>query len=137
MADELDEFADDVKRYEQTQEALVTALEGLRARRGQPFDAAHAALLLDALEATAELREFLIRDLGTTVANLQNLESGITSLGDFVNGKVQTLNDLSATVAALADVLLTKGVVSPDELARAKNQIIAGASAPDPDTKAN
>jgi hypothetical protein len=132
MADEFDEFADDVKRYEQAQEELAKTLEELDGRSGQPFDAEHAALLLDALKSTSELRDFLIRDLGTTVANLQNLENGLTSLGDFVNSKVQSLNDLTATVAALVDVLLTKGAVSPQELTDAKNAIIASATAPAP-----
>lgn len=138
MPEEIDEFADDVKRYTQAQEHLVAALDGLQNHAGEPFGAEHAEMVLDALRATAELREFLIRDLGTTVASLQNLEHGLTSLGEFVNTQRQSFHDLSATVAALVDVLLSQGTVSPEALAEKKTEIIAATSAPPgPDGKVN
>jgi ABC-type transporter Mla subunit MlaD len=130
MADEPNGFADDVKRYEATQKTLTRALEELQSRSGQPFDSEHAALLVDALRATAELRDFLIRDLGTAVANLQNLEGGLNSLGDYVNSQRESLNDLSATLAALVHLLLSQSVVSAEDLARKKAELTAAAPAP-------
>jgi hypothetical protein len=124
-----DPFDEDVARFEAAQKNLTATLEALeRLSPGAGAEAERHRLLLSALRTLDELREFIIRDLGTVVGNLQRVESGLGQLSEFVNGQRESLNDVSVTLAAVVDMLLTAGVLDSDALVEKKGELLATAA---------
>jgi hypothetical protein len=78
-----------------------------------------------------DLREFIIRDLGTVVNNLQRVENGVNQLSEYVNGQRESLNDISVTLAAVVDMLIHNGALDSDALMEKKNEILASAAEED------
>jgi hypothetical protein len=119
------EHDDDIARFEDAQTRLHDALSVVDGAVDAETRIRNLSIALRALD---ELREFVIRDLGTAVRNLERLEAGVGSLGEFVGAQREAINDLSATLAALVDHLVVGGVVDGDALWSRKNEILSGAS---------
>jgi hypothetical protein len=108
---------------------LSAALEALgRLTPGADNEPERHQLLIDALRILDELREFIIRDLGTVVSNLQRVEGGLSQLSEFVNSQHESMNDVSVTLAAVVDLLLTAGVLDSDALVEKKAELLATAT---------
>ncbi len=135
-----DEYDEDVERFEKTQQKLSEALAELDRRVAAGGDEAERLrLLTETLHQLDALREFIIRDLGTVVGNLQRVETGLGSVGEYVTHQRDAVNDLSATLAALVDVLIENEVIGSEDLLEKKNELLNSADTipVDPDEKSN